>query len=79
MKVFAICMVVLACLGVLIGLLMLTGGPTVQSGGMVLVGAGFMSILLSCAVIALADIRKCLLANNPRPEQPSSPSPLSIL
>jgi hypothetical protein len=63
MKGFAIFVLVLAVLGVLIGFLMLTGNRADQADGMALIGSGFMSILLSCAVIALADIRKCLLAN----------------
>jgi len=74
MKGLAIFVLVLAVLGVLIGFLMFTGNRADQADGMALIGSGFMSILLSCVVIALADIRTCLLANTQSAVRPVVPS-----
>lgn len=61
MRVFAVIIMVFSVIGSLIGLLMATTGNSQESLlGVVLLGSGVTSILLCCAVIALADIKKAL-------------------
>lgn len=58
MKNFAIITLVLAVIGSIIGtLMMVAGNGGEQVIGSALLGGGFTGILLSCAIIALADIR----------------------
>jgi hypothetical protein len=61
MKGFAIFILVLCVIGALIGFMMMTIGNNLEATqGAGLLGSGITGILLSCVVIALADIRKAL-------------------
>jgi len=61
MKNFAIFTIVLTALGMLIGFIMLvSGNGAEQAVGAALLESGFTGVLLSCAVIALADIRDAI-------------------
>jgi len=60
MKTFAQVAIALSILGMLVGFIWAMAGDHVGDvmTGSALVGSGFSSILLSCVVVALADIRE---------------------
>lgn len=57
MKGFAIFFLTLSVLTIVAGFLTMSDGGVEIAAGAAMVGSGFTGILLSCAVIALADIR----------------------
>jgi len=60
MKAFAIFTIVVAALGMTLGLLMQMGNMAEQAIGATYLGSGFVCVLLGLVVVALTDIREAI-------------------